>query len=66
MRTIGPLHVFLIHETNVGFIDERGGLERVTFSFAAHVAAGKPVQLVVDEGIQLVERGLVSLAPFSE
>src|ERR1043165_1738584 len=66
VRTIGPLHVFLIDETNVSFVDERGGLERVAFSFPAHVAAREPVQFVVDQGIQLVERGLVPVPPFGE
>ena len=66
VRTIGPLHVLLIHETNVSFIDERGGLKGVALSFPAHVAARESVQFVVDQRIQLVERGLVAVAPFGE
>jgi len=35
-------------------------------AFATHVAACETVELVVHERIQLVERGLVSVAPLSE
>ena len=66
VRAIGPLHVFLIDETNVSFVYERGGLKSVAFSLPAHVAAGEPVQFVVDQRIQLVESGLVPIAPFGE
>jgi hypothetical protein len=38
----------------------------VALPFPAHVTAGEPVQFVVDQRIQLVERGLVSIAPFGE
>jgi len=60
------MNVLLIDQTNVRFVDQRGRLQRVALSFPAHVAAGEPVQLVVDQRIQLVERGLISVAPFSE
>ena len=60
------MDVLLIDEANVSFIDQRRGLQCVAFSLPAHVAAGEPVQFVVNQRIQLVERGLVSVAPFSE
>ena len=66
MRTIGPVHVSLIDETDVSFVNQGGGLKCVTFSLAAHVAAREPVQFFVDQRIQLVECGLVSVAPLSE
>lgn len=34
--------------------------------FPAHVTASEPVQFVVDQGIQLVQGGLVSVAPLGE
>ena len=34
--------------------------------FPAHVTARQPVQFVVDQWIQLVQGGLVSVAPLSE
>jgi hypothetical protein len=66
MRTIGPVNIPLIDEANVSLIDQSGGLESVAFSFPAHVAPREPVQFVVDQGVQLVECGLISLAPLSE
>jgi hypothetical protein len=36
-------------EPQIGLVDERGGLQRVTRSFAAQVATRDTVQLVVDE-----------------
>jgi hypothetical protein len=66
MRTVGPMHVLLIYDANVSLVDQGGGLQSMAFPFPAHVAAREPVQLVVDQRIQLVERGLIAIAPFSE
>ena len=66
MRAIGPVNVSLVYETDVSFVDERGSLKSVTFSFAAHVTACEPVQFVIDQRIQLIQGGLVSIAPLSE
>ena len=41
-------------------------MEGVAFALAAHVATREPVQLIVDQRVQLIERGLVPFAPFSE
>ena len=38
----------------------------MAFTFAAHVTAREPVQFVVNEWIQLVQSGLVSVAPLGE
>ena len=43
VRTIGPMHVPLIDETNVSLVNQRGSLQRVILPFPAHVTAGKPV-----------------------
>ena len=59
-------HVSLIDETNVSFVDECGGLKCVAFALAAHVTTREPVQFVVDQRIQLVERGLIPFAPLGE
>ena len=66
MRPIGPTDIFLIDQADVCFVDECSGLEGVTFSLAAHVASREPVQLFVDQRIQLVECGLIPFAPLSE
>lgn len=60
------MHVPLIDETNVSFVYEGGGLESVTFSLAAHVTTREPVQFFIDERVQLVESGLISVAPLGE
>ena len=56
----------LIDEPRVRFVDERGRLQRVVRPFAAHVRARQPAQLLVDDGRQLVERGLVTAAPVDQ
>lgn len=38
----------------------------MTFSLAAHVAAREAMELFVDEWIQLVECGLIPIAPLGE
>ena len=38
----------------------------MALSFPAHVTPSEPVQFVVDQWIQLVQSGLVSVAPLSE
>ena len=60
------MDVSLIHKPDIRFVDQGGGLESVTLPLAAHVAAGETVQFVVDKGIQLVERGLIAIAPVGE
>jgi hypothetical protein len=66
VRTIGPMYVPLIYEADVSFVYEGGGLECVTFSLPAHVTSRKPAQFLVDQRIQLVECGLVPVAPLNE
>ena len=38
----------------------------MAFAFAAHVTAREAVQFVVDQWIQLVQSGLISVAPLGE
>ena len=38
----------------------------MAFALAAHVATSQAVQLVVDQRVQVIERGLVPFAPLSE
>ena len=66
MRTIRPVHILLINQADVGFVYQGSGLECVIFSFPAHVTAGQAVEFVVDQRVQLVQSGLVPIAPFSE
>ena len=47
-------------------VDEPGRLKRDVRSLAGHVPQGHPVQLVVDERHQPIERTLVAIAPEAE
>ena len=60
------MHIPLIYETYVSFVYECSGLEGVTFSLPAHITARKPVEFLIDQRIQLVQCGLVSVAPLDE
>ena len=66
VRTIRPVHIFLIDQSDVGFIYQGSGLKCVVFSLAAHVTAGQAVEFVVDQRVQLVQSGLLPIAPLSE
>jgi hypothetical protein len=52
-----PLDIFLLGDTEVGLVDEGGGLESVVAALAAHIALGEAVELGVDEGEELVGGG---------
>lgn len=45
VRDVGRVHP---GEPEIGLVNEGGGLQSVIRTFVAHVAAGQPVQLVVD------------------
>ena len=66
MSAVLPLHVLLIYQPQVGFIDQRRGLQSVAGAFAAHVTAGELSQLGVDQRQQLIERRLVAVAPIHQ
>ena len=66
VRAVAPLHAPLIDEPQVALVHERGGLERVLASLAAHGALGVPAQLLVDRGDEPVRRGLVAASPGEE
>ena len=56
MRAIGPVHILLIHQADVGFVYQGSGLKCVVFSFPAHVTTGQPV-----DAAQFVTRFLTIL-----
>ena len=61
-----PTHVLELHQPQVDLVDERRGLQRVTFIFPGHLAARQAVQFVVDQGRQVLQGGLVPVSPGSE
>ena len=66
MGPILPLHPLVIHQADIGFIDQRGRLEAVVGALTSHVAVRQPAELRIDDRRQLVEGELVSVAPGAE
>lgn len=58
-----PARILLIDETQIGFIDERGGLQCVSDALFPQVVPGQPAQLAVNERHQLIKRLLVASTP---
>jgi hypothetical protein len=55
MRAPLPVDTFDRDELEKSLVHERGGLQRMVASFAAHQGRRAPTQLVVDDGEQRVE-----------
>jgi hypothetical protein len=58
-----PINVTLCDQTHVGFIDQRGRLQRVIATFTVHAATREAMQLAVDHGQQLIGGGCVTGRP---
>ena len=56
----------VIHEADVGLIDQRACLKVVVRALASHVPVRQPAELRIDDRRQLVEGELVSAAPGAE
>ena len=65
MGPILPVHARYVHQPQVDFVNQRGGLERVTRPFAAHVTPAQAVEFPVNQWGKLVQSGLVATAPSS-
>jgi hypothetical protein len=48
MRSPLPIDLRLIDEFHVGFVDQGGGLERISLRFSSEVLPGQVVQLLID------------------
>src|SRR5436305_9417392 len=66
VRTISPMNVFLIDETEVSLIYQRSGLEGMPLPLALQIAVCQATKLVVDQRIQLIQGALISIAPLSK
>ena len=66
MGAILPLHAPIIHQAQVGLIHQSRRLQAVAGALAFHIAACQTVELVKNDGGQLLERSLVSVAPGTE
>ena len=63
MGAVLPLHLPDVNQPEVRLVHQSGGLQGVAHAFVAHVPAGQAAKLPVDQGHQLLERGLIALAP---
>ena len=66
MGPVLPLHPVVVHQSHIGFIDQRGRLEAVAVALASHVPVRQAMELRIDDRRQLVEGELVSVAPGTE
>ena len=66
VRAVLPADVLLVYQPEVGFVNQRGGLQCVAGALPADVLAGQPAQLPVDQRHQRVERRPVAVAPGHE
>lgn len=53
-------------DLQVSFMDQRGGLQSMIAAFLSQVAGGQSMQLTIDEWSELLQGGLVAVAPFDE
>jgi hypothetical protein len=61
-----PLRVGLLHQAEIGVVQDGGRLEGVVRAFAPQVAGGERPEVVVDEGDQAVEGAAVPFPPGGE
>jgi hypothetical protein len=62
MAAIFPVGTFLTNQLQIRLMHQRGRLQGVIGPLVTHVAGGQAAQLSVDDGNQLVEDALVTLA----
>jgi len=66
MQAIPNRNRLTLEEADERFVDERGGLQRVSGALVGHVVDGDAVQLAVHERNQPLESRVVAFAPLDE
>ena len=61
-----PIHLRMIHQLEIGFVDQRGGLQGMAGALLAHVAVGDAPQFAFHERDQPVQTLLVPGPPAEE
>jgi hypothetical protein len=61
--SVVPLDALDVDESQIGLVDEGGWLERVSTALMAHVLTRDPPQFLVHEWNELIEGGLIAVAP---
>lgn len=65
MRAILPVHI-RVDQPQIGFMDQRRGLERMSLGLAPELSPRQPAQLRIDERNQPVVRPIVPEPPFAQ
>ena len=55
-----------VDQPQIGFIDQRGGLQGVPRILLTHVATSQPAQLFVHQGSELLQGSRISVSPGQE
>ena len=63
MGAVLPVHVRVVDQPQVGFVDQRRRLQAVAGLFALQAVVRQTVELVVDNRGQPSERALVAVGP---
>jgi hypothetical protein len=63
VRSILPADLPLINKPQKGLVDQSRGYERLARALPPHVSMRKPVQLLINQRHQLLERRLIALIP---
>src|SRR5437763_16692526 len=66
MRAIVPCHFALPKQTQISFVDQRGGLQGMARTLPAHAGGCQPAQFVVDHGGQLVGGPRIAAAELTQ
>src|SRR5207249_10097210 len=56
-------YLALVHQPHIGIVEQRRSLQQVAGFFAAHVLMGQPVQLVINQWHEFIQRRLIAVAP---
>jgi hypothetical protein len=64
--TIFPVYLALVNKPEVNIVHQGGGLKRVTGGLATEKAHGLPVQFIIDQRHQFLERWAITALPSHE
>src|SRR5688500_10698660 len=66
VSAILPMYVLLIHELQIGFVDQRCSLQRMSWPLVSQVPRRLLPQLLINQREQCVEGFLISVAPTNQ
>src|SRR5205085_11063314 len=66
VRAVARTHPRVVDEPEIRLVDERRGLESIAGALAPHLSVCQASQFLIDQGHQVIKRGLVAIAPCVE